>query len=63
MGFLHRIIEKYIMERLIVQGYWIIASRSGGVDFDFFSDGVPCNFRLPFELIRLTISSKDMYQS
>jgi hypothetical protein len=51
------------MERLIVQGYWIIASRSGGVDFDFFSDGVPRNFRLPFELIRLTISSKDMYQS
>ena len=56
-------LQKYIYGQFIVEGYWIIASLSGGVDFDFFFEVELYDFRLSFEFLLLIIPSKDMYQS
>ena len=56
-------LQKYIYGQFIVEGYWIIASLSAGVDFDFFFEGELYEFRLTFEFLLLIIPSKDMYQS
>jgi hypothetical protein len=48
---------------LAIEGYWIIASLSGVVEFDFFFEGEPYDFRLTFKFLLLIIPSKDVYQS